>query len=644
MTFLAEERGARGLDPNAELLFHRRLQEKNAASLSLGAWLATFFIPIFWALDWMVVPDHVWLTGALRALCTLACLAIVVAYRVHRKWVLRAVDWLAPALEVLIGVSIAAMTWLHEGYESPYYAGLNLTVICAGFLFSWPLRTAIVAHGSVYLLYMLPMLVGIITVDDAAIVLNNQFFLVGTIVIILASQRYRYILEGRQFQANYDLQKTKASLEDALERLKEADRLKTRFFGNITHELRTPLTLILAPLESLLSGDMGALSAAQTTYIEGIRKSALKLLKLISDLLDLARLGERYMTLNLVPTELASLLRELVEHARPLAARKNIELSVEIRSPQVNLEVDPEKLERVLVNLLSNALKFTPEGGRVGIWMEAEARVVRVGVHDTGIGIPEDKLKKIFERFVQADGSVTRRFGGTGIGLAFAQEIVDLHGGTIQVHSMEGEGSTFVVELPSVAPAGRREGPAARAPEVVARTRTPRTPAPEQVDWTRQILEREEYRFLQLHEVTERRIAERSDDAGKGTNILVVEDNVEVLRFIHHELQPEHRVYLAQDGAQGLELALREIPDVIISDYMMPVMDGPTMVRALRANPVTAEIPVVMLTARNTPEDRTEGREAGADVYIAKPFSPRELRGSIRELLKKRGRLATTVL
>ena len=292
--------------------FRSALRAKNAASLSIGSVLAVSLLSIFWVLDWFVIPQHVLVTGLLRLALVLFGGSIFVTYRLDRRRIAANVDWLSLVFELLIAGSISVMCWLHRGYESEYYAGLNLTIITAGFLFSWPLRHSLVAHGLVYALYMGPLALGAIPVDDLGIFLNNQFFLIGTVVIIVASQNHRYRLEARQFQDELALRHAKVSLEAAYGKLKQMDRLKSEFFANVTHELRTPLTMILAPLEGLIEEDVGGLTPQQKDFLRPIWKNALKLLKLINDLLDLAKLDESHIRLRVERTDLTGLLGEIV--------------------------------------------------------------------------------------------------------------------------------------------------------------------------------------------------------------------------------------------------------------------------------------------------------------------------------------------
>lgn len=629
--------------PESNAAFEQFLAAKNRASLVLAMVLGSILIPAFWVLDLYMVPEHLLATGIMRIFCTTCGVVGIGLSHWRRDWFTRNVGWMAPLYTAMVADSIAIMCWLQGGYESGYYAGIALVVISVGLLFVWPFRMALLFHLGVYGFYIAPLIVGLIPVQDVRKALNNQFFLLSFIVITLASQQHRYRMERQAFYANEALAATKKSLEEALDRLQELDRLKTRFFSNITHELRTPLTMILSPVEAMLSGDLGRFDPPQVNHLRAIWNNALRLLKLVNVLLDLAGLDERFLRLSVLPSRLPDLLREVVSYSRPLAARKDIELTLTIHDEPDDLHLDDEKMERVIVNLLSNALKFTEPGGRVDVELGVVDGEVCLCVRDTGIGIAEEQLDRIFERFSQGDDSTTRRFGGTGIGLAFAREIVDLHGGRITVESKPGQGSTFKVWL--------KRGVEHFDPEILDRRQRQAYPPDlrraedqEPREWTLMFQERTDYRFLEIDDATERRRVERTTTGPHSTKVLVVDDNVELLRFLHMQLQDEHEVFLAQDGEQALMLARREVPDAIVTDYMMPVLDGPALVRALRADPTTESIPVVMLTAKSTTEDRTEGRRAGADVYLSKPFSPSELRSAVNRLIERKQHETATVM
>jgi len=613
--------------------FEDYVAERNLVGARLACILGAVLMPAGFMLDWFTHPEVFgqFLLLRLASAGLIGGLLILTYVPNARRWAYPL--GLGP-LFAAAGV-IEVMVMKLEGYASPYYAGLSLVILSVGLLFTWRTIQSAIACTAVVTIWMVPAVIAAPEVEIGPF-FNNLYFLSLTSIIATASNTQRYSLAKREYDARRSLARASAELEGAVSRLKEIDRLKSQFFANITHELRTPLTMILAPLESMLAGDLGPLQPAQRAYLEANWRNGIRLLKLINDLLDLAKLDEGFLRLRPEQADLAAQLEEIIEHARPLAARKNLELALTVDRAPENLFVDSEKMERVITNLLANALKFT-ESGSVQIRLDSDEREARVVVEDTGVGIPFDQLEAVFERFSQADASVARRYGGTGLGLAYAREIAELHGGRIRVTSEVGHGSRFVVHLPL--------GDQHFDHRVLDRRQTggqnvslKRKDDIEPREWAIRLQRQKEYRFAEIGDVTERRIVPGAVRGIQATRVLVVEDHPEILELVHLLLQQEHSVYVAQNGRQGLDLATRERPDVIVTDFMMPELDGLSMLRALRADPATADIPVVMLTAKNQLQDRLDVREAGADVYLAKPFSPRELATAVRQLLASRGR------
>ncbi|HMA94547.1 MAG TPA: ATP-binding protein, partial [Polyangiaceae bacterium] len=294
------------------------------------------------------------------------------------------------------------------------------------------------------------------------------------------------------------------------------------------------------------------------------------------------------------------------------------------------------------VNLLANALKFTEPGGQVLVWMRGSGDHLLVGVRDNGRGISPEAQRWVFERFRQADDEVARRYGGTGIGLALAKELVELHGGHITLESEEGKGSDFVVHL--------RFGSGHFAPGTVEQSMssaqaTHCNAIDKPTEWSCHLAERRCYRFISLSDATESAPTPLNSKLGyAGSRVLVVEDNVEVQRHLSMQLGDCHSLVLATDGERGLEVARSEHPDVIITDCMMPKMDGVTLLRELKADAATADIPVIMLSANNLESNRTAARNAGADIYLCKPFSAQELRSAVNQLLRNRVRQVGVVV
>ncbi|MCB9530847.1 MAG: response regulator [Myxococcales bacterium] len=632
-----------GAPPSADDLerLRRTARARNWLGLRLAGPIVWALEPIYWLYDKVYLPpEHLPVTAVLRAvLFSFGVVMHAIALKTPRR--LREYDvQLSVALALAVTATMHTLIVWSGGLESDYFVGVIFVMIAVGFLFTWPLRWIL----TFYTLALLPF--GALGVGAGGATSpegwSHLLYVTTTAGITGFTQRFRQKLELREQLAQLELGRLTVSLESALAKLTELDRAKTEFFSNITHELRTPLTMILSPVEALLA-DRDELTPRQEQSLQLARKHALKQLKLVNDILDLSKIEERHLRLDLQEVDLQAFLDDIVANVADLAQRKEIEIVGVVASDVPPIWLDAEKLERAVINLIANALKFSDVGGQVRVSARREGDVVRIDVADDGIGIPEDKLETIFERFVQADASTTREYGGTGIGLAFARSIARMHGGDIIARSALGMGATFTLSL--------RVGREHFGADVIERRRRDEgAPVEKRADdrgareWAQAIVENAEYRYLDVAEVTDRRLVVRTDDGDKNTRVLVVEDSLDVLQFIHSQLADKHSVYLARDGLQGLELARRERPDLVITDYMMPGLDGVGLIAAIRAEAELAEIPVVLLTAKAAPEDRRLGREVGADVYLAKPFDPAELNAVVKRLIETRGRVASNLV
>jgi signal transduction histidine kinase len=417
-------------------------------------------------------------------------------------------------------------------------------------------------------------------------------------------------------QRRSELEEKNRELEALYARLREADELKTQFFSNVSHELRTPLALILGPVERLLGQQ--ALPADSRHDLEVVERNARLLLKHVNALLDVSKLEAGAMRPSYAEVDLAALVRRVTSNFEVLAREHHVTLAVE--APGVlPAQVDPEKLERVLLNLLSNAFKFTPRGGQVRCALRAHGEVARLVVEDTGPGIPEDQRERVFERFRQLEGGVDRPRGGTGLGLAISRDFVRLHGGRLWAEAAAGGGACFVAELPLAAPAGTRVEPGFQhstwVAEVEARVATEVARA----------------------EIRAARVAGNVDP--RAPLVLVVEDTADLRHFVAETLGREFRVVEAEDGLAGLREAEALRPDVIVTDIMMPRMGGDALVREVRARPELEAIPILLLSARADDELRVRLLREGAQDYLVKPFLAPELTARVRNLsLLKRTR------
>jgi signal transduction histidine kinase/CheY-like chemotaxis protein/AraC-like DNA-binding protein len=445
-------------------------------------------------------------------------------------------------------------------------------------------------------------------------------------------------------------------LERQAEKLKELDEAKSRFFANVSHEFRTPLTLIRGPIQELREQvERGSIeiavpdrasaaveSTAQLTEHLGIvERNTARLQRLVSQLLGLARLEAGTYDLDARPTDLRDAVGRIARSVEPLAERKGLTLDVEaaagaveeIRAP---VWVDREALEHIVNNLLSNAVKFTPEGGRVTVRVHQRREAVEIAVEDTGVGIPEAEQDAIFNRFAQTDDTSTREQEGAGIGLAFAADLVDLHGGTLTAESTEGEGTTFTARLPRGKAHLADDQLADDAPE------SPSEPASSRASSSTLDPPRSTPDGLGGTDAPDRSPAPGGDSefqTPKSKLVLVVDDNADVRRYVRSVLEPAYAVIEAAGGAEGLRRAREALPDVILADVMMPEMDGHEMTRRLKDDPETEASPVIMLTAQASTEDEIEGFRVGADDYVTKPFDADVLRQRVGGVLRLQQRL-----
>lgn len=423
--------------------------------------------------------------------------------------------------------------------------------------------------------------------------------LYGSILTGAALATYRYQLRRRLDQA-----------ENA--RLKEIAAFKSRFFTNITHEFRTPLTVILGMSEQLQEQSPAADQDSRLREFTAIiRRNGAALLRLVNEILDLSKMEVNTLTLQYIQSDVLRQLRYTAGSLHSLAHSKGVQLVVESQDAPFMMDFDPDRLSQIVHNLLSNAIKFTPSGGKVTLSasraIEHGAEYLLMEISDTGAGIPPEDLPYIFDRYYQAKNQSYADRGGSGIGLSFTYELVKLMGGTISVESVIERGATFKVLLPV-----RLSAP---TKQLIA---TQEEPAP----W---LIKKES---LSTPEVGARLPA-----------LLLIEDNPDVMAYLSACLQGTYRLYQAYNGRDGVELAFETAPDLVLSDVMMPVMDGFEVCQALKNDHRTSHVPIVLLTAKATMEDRIAGLQRGADAYLAKPFNQAELLLQLGNLLQLRQRL-----
>jgi PAS domain S-box-containing protein len=412
------------------------------------------------------------------------------------------------------------------------------------------------------------------------------------------------------------------------EALAELDRAKTLFFTNVSHELRTPLTLILSPLEELLAEADQPSDRKQE--LELIRRNALRLLRLVNALLDFSRAESGRIDALFQPTDLAAVTADLASAFRSAIEAAGLRLEVDCARLSEPVWVDREAWEKIVLNLLSNALKFTFQG-KIAVSLQLEGDDVVLRVRDTGVGVPEKEVPHVFERFHQIRDVAARSHEGSGIGLALVNELARLHGGTVRVESRPGVGSTFTVGVPRGSahlPADKVGGPEGTA----ARSLGAAPYVDEALRWLPDEARLEHGSAPEF--LRDDLVRESGAPRSTSARILIVDDNADMRAYLARLLRRYWQVETVADGAAALSSAFESPPDLILSDVMMPGLDGVALLRALRSEPRTSSVPVVLVSARAGPESAIEGLDAGADDYLVKPFSARELVARVRANLE----------
>ena len=415
----------------------------------------------------------------------------------------------------------------------------------------------------------------------------------------------------------YELQKKRA------EALAELDRAKTAFFSNVSHEFRTPLTLMLGPVEDALTDTASPLPAKQKERMETLQRNALRLLKLVNTLLDFSRIEAGRIQAVYEPTDLSAFTADLASVFRSATERAGIKLVIDCAPLPEPAFIDREMWEKIVLNLISNAFKFTFQG-EIEVRMVAKEGHAELSVRDTGTGIAEHEIAHVFERFRRVQGAQGRTHEGTGIGLALVDELVRLHGGSVRAESKEGEGSTFRVRIPL----GSQHLPSDRIKASRGMPSTAVGAAPylhEALRWLPNTDDGGAFIKESGNEDLTALFPEEAEAGNLSAQILLADDNRDMREYVTRLLRSKFQVTAVENGELALECAKRIAPDLVLTDVMMPGLDGFGLLKALREDPKTASIPVVMLSARAGEEARSEGMEAGADDYLVKPFTAREL-------------------
>lgn len=448
----------------------------------------------------------------------------------------------------------------------------------------------------------------------------QRFFTLGLVllvvlIVVVAIYMFRsYLVKTR---LNEQLAQSNDELKRLNEEVLELTHSRLVFFTNISHELRTPLTLIADPVEMLL--DDRSIKGRSRELLQMVQRNALSLQQLVGSILDFRKIQNGKMELSLSRFDLPEALQQWTGDFAMTAQRKKIQLQLDTThfSSSADVVADKEKLARIVFNLLSNALKYTPAGGFIHVSLADEGERLRIEVKDSGKGIDKEELTKVFERFFQAKGAAS----GTGIGLALVKSFVELHHGEVRVESEPGKGTCFIVLLPR-----QQEG-------------FVEEPHPAAADKSSSFSDDGSLQYIDDGERHGGKLQQIISEHGEKPTILIIDDNNDIRQYERTLLQDYYFVLEASDGREGLEIARKEVPDLVICDVMMPVMDGLEFTQQLKTNTATSHIPVIMLTAKNLEEHRAEGYEQGADSYITKPFHSKVLLARVENLLHQRAHL-----
>lgn len=435
---------------------------------------------------------------------------------------------------------------------------------------------------------------------------------------------------GELKRVNGELEQKNGELKRLNDEVMELTNSRLTFFTNISHELRTPLTLIADPVEMLLEDK--SVKGKARDLLKMVQRNALALQQLVGSILDFRKIQNGKMDLQLYRFDIAKALTLWTSDFQLTAERKHIKLHLDVDGFKGHEEIvaDKEKIARIVFNLLSNALKYTPAGGDIFVSLKtADEDFLRIDVRDTGKGISNEEAEKVFERFFQAKGAAS----GTGIGLALVKSFVELHHGRAWVESEPDKGSDFIVVIPCKQ----------MADSIVIHNddETVDNSESSSLSAGKEMINESDLQYIDDGNKQSGKLQKLLDEQGNKPSLLVIDDNNDIRQYLRTLLQDEFYVFEASDGREGLEVALKEVPDLVICDVMMPVMNGLEFTEQLKTQTITSHIPVIMLTAKNLDEHRAEGYEHGADSYITKPFHSKVLLSRIENLLKQRRLLKT---
>lgn len=553
---------------------------------AIGCILSIILVPAGSFLDWFFYPDFFSEFVILRWICSLSILIILALH--YTDIGKRNIKYLNFIWITLLQILLCWIIFVTDKHLSTYYASLNIVVLAIAIIL--PLKTSEMAIFCIITMTLYIFAIFDTPLSQPEILFNNIYFIIlSSIVSIMASyinSKHRF----REFCLNYEL-------DEKNKKLAELDKIKSQFFANISHEFRTPLTLIMGPAEDILKNNTDKISDKITNSVELIQRNAIRLLKLINNLLDIARLEEKKYEVVSEKIEISNLIGGFADSLSHLANSKKVKLVKNIPNQKLYISADPDAMEKIILNLLTNAIKFTNSNGKIIISLKCVEEKVLIFIEDSGIGIHEENLPYIFDRFKQVDNSNTRKYQGSGLGLALVKELTLLQKGHIDVKSMPDQGTIFTLTFPKL-------------------QQEEMQPLPPEIN-----LNKDDFK----PDICETN--EKSDINQQLKTVLIVDDEPDMLRYTTSLLKNEnYNIIQAEDGKSALEMIYKYGPDLVILDLMIPEIDGLSLCKKLKSDERTRLIKIIILTARIDEKSKLTALKYGVDDFVNKPFNSNELK------------------
>ncbi len=587
-----------------------------------GCWLAIVLMPAGYSLDAGLYPEKAFLFLKLRLLCALLVGGVLAVF--YTNMGRRFYKVLSQVWYILPLMTLCWIIYASNGYACPHYLGLYIVLLAVGLMLPWTYQENIFAGVLVTTMYVVACwLHGPHPLPEEF--KSHLYFLILTDIIVITGSYFQERIRLSEFVLRFELNENKQMLEESNRKLVEVDQIKSQFFANISHELRTPLTLLIAPLEMLQSEKAHLLDNEARDVLKTMQENAMRLLKLINDLLDLVKLESGRVEVRKEPLKVEEFIKGVILSVQGAARDKRVHLSANIEKDLGTLMADRDMLEKIILNLVFNSVKFTPARGKVELSAIAEGNFLVLKVVDTGMGISEQDLPHIFDRFWQADASAQRKYQGTGIGLSLVKELTEAQGGTVTAESQLGKGTTMTVKIPMEKTvevlvsesqlAGQEDSTHIQS-----------------ADWLTKLYRRAEL----FPAMTPLAATLRPNEFGrrKRPKVLIADDEPDMLRFLKTQMEKYYEVLEAVDGKQAVEKARQFLPDLIVLDMMMPEMDGIEACKEIKDSTPTQAIPVILLTARADDETKLSALNAGASDFLTKPFSTTELHVRVKNLVE----------